>query len=136
MAVNKCCVLICDDPLDRAVFTRALYDVSPQTICITASNGVDALFMMNEENMIPSYIFVELNMPVMNGVEFLQAIKKNGKLKEVPVIVHSTSPQPHMIIELKTSGAMAIYFKPYEYFGICNMLTLYFGSEMATIQQN
>lgn len=135
MVISKCCVLICDDVFDQSVFIKALHDVSPETICITAPNGFDALNLMKKERIIPSYIFVELNMPRMDGIQFLQEIKQNETLKEVPVIVHSTSPQPHKIIQLKESGALAIYFRPYEYVGICNMLTLYFESSMA-IQQN
>jgi CheY-like chemotaxis protein len=136
MRIEKCCVFICEDVFDQAVFAEALHNVSPETLCFTASNGQDALYMMKEERIIPNYIFVELNMPKMDGLQFLRTIKKIQKLKEVPVIVHSTSPQPHKIIEIKESGALAMYFRPYEYYGICNMLTLYFGSTMATIQQN
>lgn len=136
MTINKCCVFISDDPIDQAIFTHALKDVAPRTICFTMPNGWDALNIMMEEKIRPNYIFVELEMPKMNGLEFLQAIKKNEELKDIPVIVHSTTPQPHQIIALKEYGALAIYFRPYEYYSICNMLNLYFESEMATIQQN
>lgn len=136
MSRKRCCIFIDNDPYDRAIFTKALNDVSPETVCFSASDALEALYMMRVKKVTPSYIFVELNMPEMSGIEFLQAIKRDERLKEIPVIVHSTSPQPHKIIELKEAGALAIYFRPYEYYGVCNMLNLYFGSEMINIQQN
>jgi CheY-like chemotaxis protein len=136
MRVNKCCLLINDSPFDQAIFVQALNNVAPDTICFTTTNCYDAIHLMTEENVTPSYIFVELNMPGMNGLDFLKTIKKIETLKEIPIVVHSTTPQPHKIIELKESGALAIYLRKYEYTGVCNMLTLYFGSTMVTIKQN
>ena len=129
-------MFIGDDPYDQAVFAKALSDVSPETICFTAANGMDALYMMNEEHVEPDYIFTELYMPGMDAVEFLKRVKSTDHLKLIPVIVHCASPQPHKIIELKEHGAMAIYFRQYEYFGVCNMLNLYFSSAMISLQQN
>ena len=136
MTINKCCIFIDNDPFDQAVFTKALNDTAPDTICFTAADAYDAMHMMTEEKVMPDYIFVELELPGMNGIEFLKAIKKIESLREIPVIVHSIKPQPHKLIELKESGALAIYFRPYEYYSICNMLALYFGPQMAGIQPN
>jgi CheY-like chemotaxis protein len=134
--ITGCCLFINDDPYSQAVFTKALNDLSPETICFTAANGIDALYMMLEEQVIPSYIFIELHLPRMGGLEFLKEIKRKESLKEIPVIVHSTSPQPHHVLELKELGAHAIYFRPYEYYGVCNLLTLYFSQQILGIQPN
>jgi CheY-like chemotaxis protein len=134
--ISKCCIFIDDDPYHQAVFTKALQAVAPETICFTANNGVEALRMIGIEAIIPAYIFIEMNLPEMGGIEFLRTIKRIEGLKDVPVIVHSPFSQPHKIIELKESGALAIYLRPYEFLGVCNMLTLYFGSEMTGIPQN
>jgi CheY-like chemotaxis protein len=136
MTITKCCILVCSDPVDQAVFTKALNDVSPQTICFTVPHALDAIYMMTKEKVIPNFIFIELNMPQMDGIEFLNAIKNIQTLKNVHVIVHAVSPQPHKILELKESGALAIYLRPYEYFGVRNMLNLYFTPELAAFQQN
>jgi len=134
--INKSCIFIDHDPYNQAVFTRALGDVSPETICLTASSAEDAIYMLTKENVMPSYIFVEQDMPDMSGIDFLKTIKQFHALKDIPVIVHSLSPPANKIIEMKESGALAIYYRPYEYWSVCNMLTLYFGSQMATIQPN
>jgi PleD family two-component response regulator len=134
--INKSCVFICDDHYEQALFLRALSDVSPETLCFAVNDAHDALFILSEEKVMPNYIFVELNMPRMNGLEFLKIIKKVDRFKDIPVIVHSTSPQPNKIIELKEFGASAIYLKPYEYYGICNMLNLCFNDDLSLVNQN
>lgn len=136
MIVSRICIFICDDIRDHKIFTKALSYVSPETICFPVRNPYDALNMITEENVIPTFIVAELEMPEMDAIAFLKALKNIEALREIPVIVHSTSPQPQKIIELKESGALAIYFRPYEYYGVCNMLTLYLSPEMGVINQN
>jgi CheY-like chemotaxis protein len=54
-------------------------------------NGEDALnYLRDENNNQPCLILMDLNMPVMNGVEFLQAVKKEEKLRRIPVLVLTT----------------------------------------------
>jgi len=136
MVIKKSCLFIGDSPHDQAVFVKALQDVSPETICFTANTAMDALYMVQDEGIVPDYIFIELYLPGMDAVEFLKRIKSDDDLKHIPVIVHCASPQPHKIIELKENGALAIYFRQYEYFGVCNMLNLYFSPSILTVQQN
>jgi CheY-like chemotaxis protein len=133
---SKSCLFIDNDSFNQAIFLEALSDVSPHTICLTASDGTDAMHILKKENIIPSYIIIELDLPKMGGLEFLKIIKQDPHLRDIPVIVHSTSPQPHLIIQLKELGATAIYYRPYDYYGVTNMLTLYFNGEMARIQPN
>ena len=80
MMIKKSCIFIDNDPYNQAVFTRALGDVSPETICLTASSAEDAIYMLTRENVSPSYIFVELDMPEMSGIEFLKTIKQVDSL--------------------------------------------------------
>ena len=134
--VSKSCILISDDPFDQTIFVKALSDVSPETICFAVTDPSDALYLMSEESLIPNYIFIEFNMPGMDGVQFLKYIKSIESLKDVPVIVHTTSPQANKVIELKESGALAIYLRPYQYLGVRNMLNLYFGDERTFVTRN
>jgi CheY-like chemotaxis protein len=58
----------------------------------TAENGLMALEFLNEnQTELPDFSLLDLNMPLMNGVEFLKEIKKNERFKTIPVIVHTTS---------------------------------------------
>jgi CheY-like chemotaxis protein len=134
--ISRSCLFIDNDCFHQAVFTKALADVAPDTICITVPDGTAGLYVMLEKNVIPSYIFIELTLPRMGGLDFLEVIKRNDILKDIPVVVHTQSPQPHVVLKLKELGAHAIYFRRYEYLGVCNMLTLCFGNGMAGILPN
>lgn len=133
---SSICLLVTNDPLDQAIFARALRDVSPNTVCCIASNGIEAIEIMTEEQVIPDFIFVELNMPYMDGIEFLKQIKSRQPLVQIPVIVHSDVPQPDKLPSIKEAGASAIYFKEYEYGGVCNILYLYFLSQLSPLHLN
>jgi CheY-like chemotaxis protein len=134
--ISKCCLFIDNDSFHQSLFTEALNDLAPETLCLTAANGLDGLYMMMKERVVPSYIFIELNLPKMGAMEFLRQVKQQESLREIPVIVHSSHPQPNEVLELKELGAHAIYFRPYEYHGICNMLMLYFTNEIGVILPN
>lgn len=60
-------------------------------IC-TAENGLMALELLSEnQSELPHFTLLDLNMPIMNGIEFLKEIKKHDSLKTIPVIIHTTS---------------------------------------------
>ena len=90
----KICLLVDDDPDDQEVFLTALADVSTSALCLVAPDGDRALELLYNEETMPDYIFLDLNMPRMNGFEFLAALKKSKILKNIPVIVYSTTAQP------------------------------------------
>jgi CheY-like chemotaxis protein len=63
---------------------------------ITASNGEEALAYLNDdsgeyEGRIPNLILLDLNMPIMNGFEFLEAVKSDARLRSIPVVVLTSS---------------------------------------------
>ena len=92
--------------------------------------------MMTEDCVIPDFVFIEANAPKMDAIEFLHIIKRTEQFKDINVIVHAKSPLPHKVLEIKASGALAIYLRPYEYNGVCNMLNLYFTPDMHVFQPN
>jgi CheY-like chemotaxis protein len=136
MVINKSCLLVNEDPNEQAIFISALREVSPQTLCFTASDGIDALYMMIEDNLVPDYIFVELNMPGMDGLSFLREIKKIDVLKDIPVIVHTPSPPLQRINQIKEAGAKAIFTSDYTFFSAYNMLNLYLNDTFLVIHSN
>ena len=130
------CLLINNDLEEQTIFKKALHDVSPHTICFTAADGLDGFCMMMDKNVIPDYIFIELDMPEMDGIGFLREIKAIDLLKDIPVIVHAVSPLPHKVIEMKEAGAEAIYMQRYNYTGICNMLNVYMNMIYVNLSPN
>ena len=66
-------------------------------------------------------------MPRMNGFEFLAAMKKSKILRDIPVIVYSTTSQPAQIEKVKKLGATEFFTKTYKYQELCDLLRKYFG---------
>ena len=113
-----------DDEDDRMLFSEALMEINPSIKCIMAKNGEEALFLLtNGLFEPPDYIFLDLNMPVMNGLQCLAAIKKTDELREIPVIVYSTSTRKEYEEESKNLGAMNFFIKPPDFTGLKKYLT-------------
>jgi CheY-like chemotaxis protein len=126
MAEPKVCLLVDDDPDDQEVFLTALGDISSTALCLIAPDGDRALELLYNKETVPDYIFLDLNMPRMNGFEFLAAIKKSSVLRNIPVIVYSTTSQPAQIERVKKLGATDFFTKTYKYNDLCSLLRKYF----------
>lgn len=104
--------LIDDDVDEHELFEIALEEVDANIQLITATNGRKALKMLEEGDIDPDYIFLDLNMPIMDGREFLSKIKTDQSLYHIPVIIFSTSSDPKHIHETKELGAIHFITKP------------------------
>ena len=111
---NKTKLLIVDDDADdRQLFIDAVKDFDEQIVCVSAKDGKDALDLLNDLNTsLPDYIFLDLRMPRFNGKRCLMEIKKNERLKEIPVIIYTTSRELEDSKELKEMGAIHFISKP------------------------
>jgi CheY-like chemotaxis protein len=110
--VSKTCLLVDDDEDDREIFCLALQHVAPSINCITASDGLEALSILKDRSFVPDYIFLDLNMPRMDGKECLKEIRRHGHLTHVPVIIFSTSSTDRDREETKNLGASSFITKP------------------------
>jgi CheY-like chemotaxis protein len=108
--------LIDDDADDRLLFCEAMGDVAPDFICHVAVNGRAALRKLDRNEIdIPDLIFLDLNMPLVNGWQCLAEIKKKELYKDIPVIIYSTSSYPEDIDQAVQSGALCYFSKPYDF---------------------
>ena len=90
--MNKRFLVIDDDTDDRELFTEALASVDPVIVCDQATDGAEALkWLTTKEIDRPDIIFLDINMPVMDGWQFLKRLKKEDAYKHIPVIVYTTS---------------------------------------------
>lgn len=106
MMNGKTCLLIDDDIDDQEIFTLVLKKVYPTISCIIANDGVEAVTRLTaNEDLNPDFIFLDLNMPRMDGKECLQELRKIDRLKQTPVIIYSTSSEKRDIIETRKLGA-------------------------------
>ncbi|MES2620494.1 MAG: response regulator [Bacteroidota bacterium] len=91
MLTHKKILLVEDDIDDQQFFIEALKEICPEAECSIANNGIEALAHLNNDPLLPSCIFLDINMPYMNGFECLTEIKKAKAYKAIPVCVLSTS---------------------------------------------
>lgn len=102
-----------DDVDDREIFVTALKDAGKAHQFVTAINGKDALEKLDAEKIfIPDFIFLDLNMPIMSGKQFLQEIKKLPRLSHIPVVIYTTSSYDKDLQETKMLGATHFITKP------------------------
>jgi len=116
-------VLIDDDIDDQEIFCDALAQVAQKVTCTALSNAKDALRQLEEKVITPDAIFLDLNMPIMNGEEFLKRIKMNQELEKIPVIIFSTSANPSTIAATLKMGAIDFITKPSSYNALVQILT-------------
>ena len=79
-----------DDPEDAEIFCEAVREIDPSIICLTARSADEALKILNSDIELPEYIFLDINMPKVDGNACLKEIKNDRRLCHVPVIMYST----------------------------------------------
>jgi two-component system chemotaxis response regulator CheY len=110
MAYN---IMIVDDSLTARTFIARTLEISGIELqqVFQARNGQEALDLLQREWV--DIVFVDINMPVMNGVELVHQMRASEVLKSVPVIVISTDRSAHRMNELKAAGVQAYLTKPF-----------------------
>ncbi len=104
--------LIDDDHDDRYFFNLALSRLDPLCKLEHFDNGESALKRLKTAPL-PDCIFLDYNMPRMNGMQVLEKIKTNKNTMHLPVIMYSTSNQGKYMEEAKALGAISYIIKPY-----------------------
>ncbi|HEY9257038.1 response regulator [Chitinophaga sp.] len=115
-------LLVDDDPDDQEFFKLALHTIREHISFAAAGNGQDALDQLTTAVCTPDLIFLDMNMPLMNGLTFLQKIKASATLKHIPVIIYSTSDEPHEISMARSMGAVDFVTKPTKFEELCQLL--------------
>ena len=111
------CFLIDDDADDQEIFLSILEEIAPSIRCITATNGHEAIQRLASHEVRPDIIFVDINMPLMNGKQFLQACMVLDGLGKIPVIILTTSSDRKSIEETLRLGASDYITKPDRFSG-------------------
>lgn len=116
MRSNKPVLLVEDDTIDAMTVRRAFRDLKLTNPLAHATNGEEALaYLRNQENDRPCVILLDLNMPRMNGVEFMRVVKVDPALKKIPIVVLTTSRDDRDIIESYKLSAAGYIIKPVDY---------------------
>ncbi len=121
--MNKRFLVIDDDTDDRELFTEALASVDPIIVCDQATDGAEALKRLTEKDIDqPDIIFLDINMPVMDGWQFLTRLKEEDAYKLIPVIVYTTSSNQKDKRIADDLGALCFITKPHAFGRLKNML--------------
>ncbi len=114
MIVNELNILLADDdPDDCLFFKEAINKFIPATNLTAVHDGEQLmLWLTNEENKLPDVLFLDLNMPRKNGFECLTEIKQHATLKDLPVVIFSTSNAHEEMTTLFKTGADVYIRKP------------------------
>lgn len=112
MLRNHILLVADDDQDDREMFIEVVTEICPSLKCIKASNGKEALILVENEQISPDLIFLDLNMPRMNGRQCLKHLKENEKTKAIPVIIYTTSKLEKDKQETQKLGAVHFITKP------------------------
>jgi CheY-like chemotaxis protein len=116
MRNSKPILLVEDDDVDQIVMERAFKDLKITNQLVNTANGEEALeYLKTESNKKPCFILLDLNMPKMNGIEFLRIIKADEALKKIPVIIMTTSRAEQDIVKSFRLGAVGYIVKSIDY---------------------
>lgn len=105
-----------DDEGDRLIFKEIIDEIDRNTNVHMVNNGKQMMdFLTNSNNLLPHIIFLDLNMPDMNGIECLKEIRKFDKYSDISIIIYSTSTFEKDIEETFLHGANIYITKPGDY---------------------
>jgi len=116
MRNEKPVLLVEDDSIDAMTVRRAFKDLKLSNTLTHCINGEEAVnYLRGSEVEIPCVILLDLNMPRMNGIEFLKVIKQDDRLKRIPVIVLTTSNEECDVVESFRLCVAGYIVKPVDY---------------------
>ncbi len=125
-----------DDADDCIMFNDALKELEFKTYLTITKNGVELLSTLEETVPPPPYvIFLDLNMPRKNGFESLKEIRKTGKLKDIPVVIFSTSSSNEIIDKTFHLGANYFICKPPSFFLLAKSIEKVLNLNTEQLQQ-
>jgi CheY-like chemotaxis protein len=115
MALIKNIFLVEDDIDDQLFFTDALKEIDPTIECRIAKNGKEALELLKKMSILPGILFLDLNMPLLNGYEFLNELKAETLISVIPIVIFTTSNDPREEQMTRQLGADVFFSKPSEF---------------------
>lgn len=108
-------LLIEDDTIEVMKLNRTISTLKLDHKVVVANNGEEALKILDNKDAIPDIILLDLNMPKINGIEFLTILKKNKDLNHIPSIILTTSSNQKDLMECYKIGIAGYIIKPLKY---------------------
>ncbi len=116
MQNSKPILLIEDDDVDVMTVKRAIRDLKVTNQLVSIGDGEEAIeYLRTESTTKPCIILLDLNMPKMDGAEFLKIVKADKALKKIPIVILTTSNSDRDVIESFERGAAGYMVKSVDY---------------------
>lgn len=113
---NRPILVVEDDDVDVMTIRRALKEIKVDNPLVRQENGELAIeYLRDRNNPMPCIILLDLNMPVMSGIEFLEIIKSDESLRRIPVVVLTTSKEQEDKVNSFNFSVAGYMAKPVEY---------------------
>jgi two-component system response regulator len=114
-----------DDPDDRLMLTDAFMDRCQECQLCFVEDGLQLIEQLEPEPAgLPDLIILDLNMPLMDGREVLEALKGNARLRQIPVVVMTTSRNPEDVNFCYDAGARSYIVKPASYSELLDIVSV------------
>jgi CheY-like chemotaxis protein len=124
-------VIIDDDDDDSDLLREAIQQVRPDANCFIVQSGSEAMESLTHNKIpLPDLIFLDLNMPRINGVQCLRQLKGHPELSSVPVAIYTSSKSSEERAETLKLGATYFFTKPSSFRGMCGIITDLFAKEI------
>ncbi len=124
MSNNYIHILLADDDEDdRLIFKEAFEELKMKTIVHIVNDGVQLMDYLNEQEVLPHVLFLDLNMPLKGGLECLKEIRGSKKLRDISIAIYSTSSSEKDIEETFVKGANVYINKPNDFTVLKKILT-------------
>lgn len=108
-------LLIEDDMIEVMKLKRATGSLNLNHKITEANNGEEALNLLKQKDNLPDIILLDLNMPKINGIEFLRILKADERLRYIPTIILTTSNNQRDLLECFEIGIAGYVLKPLKY---------------------
>ena len=128
-------LIIDDDEDDIFILSMAFRKLYPGINIISERNSTNALTGIAEKKIPePDIVFLDLNLPIIDGWECLRKLKAIPRYKTIPVVVYTTSSYKEDEVKALQLGASHFLTKPYIFLDICTALTRLFSTEFGSVQ--
>lgn len=128
-----------DDAIEQMKFDRVLENLHANHHVTEAQNGEEALSILASQKELPDIILLDINMPRMDGIEFLSLLKADEKLKFLPTIILTTSNNSREVLKCYEIGIAGYIVKPLKYedyiIKIQNLLNYWSYNELITFNK-
>jgi len=116
MQNSKPILLVEDDNVDAIAVKRALQELEILNELVHVTNGEEALeYLKDQSREKPGIVLLDLDMPKMNGIEFLEVVKNDEALRKIPVVVLTTSMKEQEVVKSFDFCVAGYMFKSADY---------------------